>query len=98
MKMYFRHKIGTDDMTGVDCAPLTLQDSIEKTRQALNDAYAGFDNAIEVDLIDSYIYEINSLQRRYKHLTDLAAAETFPHEDSLSKYPPVQPLVSQVLG
>ena len=48
MKIYFRHKIGTDDMTGVDCAPLTLQDSIEKTRQALNDAYAGFDNAIEV--------------------------------------------------
>ena len=98
MKMYFRHKIGTDDMTGVDCAPLTLQDSIEKTRQALNDAYAGFDNALEVDLIDSYIYEINSLQRRYKHLTDLAAAETFPDEDSLSQYPPVQPLVGQVLG
>lgn len=70
-------------MTGVDCAPLTLQDSIEKTRQALNDAYAGFDNAIEVDLIDSYIYEINSLQRRYKHLTDLAAAEAFPDKDNL---------------
>lgn len=85
-------------MTGVDCAPLTLQDSIEKTRQALNDAYAGFDNALEVDLIDSYIYQINSLQRRYKHLTDLAAAETFPDEDSLSQYPPVQPLVGQVLG
>lgn len=85
-------------MTGVDCAPLTLQDSIEKTRQALNDAYAGFDNALEVDLIDSYIYQINSLQRRYKHLTDLAAAETFPDKDSLSQYPPVQPLVGQVLG
>ena len=68
MKIYFRHKIGTDDMTGVDCAPLTLQDSIEKTRQAL---------------IDSYIYEINSLQRRYKHLTDLAAAEAFPDKDNL---------------
>ena len=85
-------------MTGVDCAPLTLQDSIEKTRRALNDAYTGFDNAIEVDLIDSYIYEINSLQRRYKHLTDLAAAETYSDEDTLSKYPPVQPLVGQVLG
>lgn len=92
MKMYFRHKIGTDDMTGVDCAPLTLKDSIEKTRQALNDAYAGFDNALDIDLIDSYIYEINSLQKRYKHLTDLAAA------DSLGQYPAVQVLAGQVLG
>ena len=31
-------------------------------------AYAGFDNAIEEDLIDSYIFEINALQKRYNHL------------------------------
>lgn len=98
MKMYFSHKIGTDSMTGEDYAPLTLRDSIEKTRQALNDAYAGFDNAVEIDMIDSYIYEIYSLQKRYKHLTDLAAAESSPDADSLRKYAPVQPLVSQVLG
>ena len=98
MKMYFSQKSGPDSMTEEDYTPVTLKDSIEKTRQALNDAYAGFDNAIEVDLIDSYIYEINSLQRRYKHLTDLAAAETYSDEDTLSKYPPVQPLVGQVLG
>ena len=45
MKMYFSHKPGTDSMTEEDYSPLTLKDSIEKTRQALNDAYAGFDNA-----------------------------------------------------
>lgn len=98
MKMYFSHKIGTDSTTGEDYSPLTLRDSIEKTRQALNDAYAGFDNAVEIDMIDSYIYEIYSLQKRYKHLTDLAAAETFRDDGSLSEYSPVQPLVSQVLG
>lgn len=98
MKMYFSHKPGTDNMTEEDYSPLTLKDSIEKTRQALNDAYAGFDNALEVDLIDSYIYEINSLQKRYKHLSDLAAEENPPEEDNLRKYSPVRALVSHVLG
>ena len=98
MKMYFRHKIGTDDMTGVDCAPLTLQDSIEKTRQALEMAYAGFDNAVDTDLIDSYIYEINSLQKRYKHLSDLAAADPGPGEGTSYKHSPVRALVSHVFG
>lgn len=98
MKMYFSRKIGTDDMTGEDYSPVPLKDSIEKTRQALNDAYAGFDNALEIDLIDSYIYEINSLQKRYKHLTDLAASQPAPPEESLHKYSPVRALVSHVLG
>lgn len=102
MKMYFRHKIRTDEMGKDDGAPLApkaaLRDSIEKTRQALNDAYAGFDNATEIDLIDSYIYEINSLQKRYKHLTDLASAELFPEAVSSGQYAPISPLVSQILG
>ena len=34
-----------------------------KTRQALEIAYAGFDNALESDLIDSYIYEINAFKK-----------------------------------
>ena len=73
MKTYFSQKIQTARLTEEDYSPVTLRDSIEKTRQALDIAYAGFDNAIEVDLIDSYIYQINSLQKRYKHLSDLAA-------------------------
>lgn len=98
MKMYFSHKPGTDSMTEEDYSPLTLKDSIEKTRQALNDAYAGFDNALEVDLIDSYIYEINSLQKRYKHLSDLAAADPGPGEGTSYKHSPVRALVSHVFG
>ncbi|MCI8543759.1 DUF2508 family protein [Acetatifactor aquisgranensis] len=98
MKMYFNQKIETDNMTEEDYTPVTLKDSIEKTRRALNDAYAGFDNAVDVDMIDSYIYEINSLQKRYKHLTDLAALETAPEEDMLYKHSPVRALISHVLS
>nr|WP_296439828.1 DUF2508 family protein [uncultured Acetatifactor sp.] len=98
MKMYFNQKMGTDHLTEEDYTPVTLKDSIEKTRRALNDAYAGFDNAIDVDMIDSYIYEINSLQKRYKHLTDLAASETAPAEDSLYEHSPVRALISHVLS
>lgn len=98
MKMYFSQRSGTGSMTEEDYSPVTLRDSIEKTRQALDNAYAGFDNAVDNDLIDSYIYEINSLQKRYKHLTDLAAAQSFPEENNLRKYSPVRALVSHVLG
>ena len=95
MKMYFSQRNRTDSLTEEDYAPVTLKDSIEKTRRALDDAYAGFDNAVDVDLIDSYIYEINSLQKRYKHLTDLAAAA---ENDTLYKHSPIRALVSHVLN
>lgn len=98
MKMYFNQKMDTGNVTDEDYSPVTLKDSIEKTRRALNDAYAGFDNAVDVDMIDSYIYEINSLQKRYKHLTNLAALETTPEEDALCKHSPVRALISHVLS
>lgn len=98
MKMYFSQKSGTDSMTEEDYSPVALKDSIEKTRRALADAYAGFDNAVDVDLIDSYIYEINSLQKRYKHLTNLAASETVSEKDTLYKHSPVRALISHVLS
>ena len=97
MKTYFRQRSGTDSATQEDYAPLTLKDSIERTRRALGDAYAGFDNAVDADLIDSYIYEINSLQKRYKHLTDLAAMESAP-EEKLYKHSTVRALISHVLS
>ena len=68
MKMYFSQNNGINDRTEEDYTPVTLRESIEKTRQALEMAYAGFDNAVDTDLIDSYIYEINSLQKRYKQI------------------------------
>lgn len=98
MKTYFSQSVVTNDTTEEDYAPVTLKDSIEKTRQALEIAYAGFDNAVEFDLIDSYIYQINALQKRYKHLANLAAAETVPENNRSCKHSPVRSLVSHVLG
>lgn len=98
MKMYFSQRTGRACPTDEDYSPVTLQDSIEKTRQALNLAYAGFDNALEEDLIDSYIYEINALQKRYKHLMDLAAAEEQPQDAQLNVHSPAAPLIGHVLS
>lgn len=74
-----------------------LQDSIEKTRHALDSAYAGFDNAVDPDLIDCYIFEINALLKRYKYLSELAAKEEKP-VPVLSPESPIHALVSHVFG
>ena len=52
MKMYFSQNNGINDRTEEDYTPVTLRESIEKTRQALEMAYAGFDNAVDTDLIE----------------------------------------------
>lgn len=72
----------------VDLSTSDLKRDIEKTRKALDAAYSGFNNATDFDMIDSYIYEINALQRRYNHLTNLAqkdqaAAQTLPRRHFL---------------
>jgi len=83
----------TEEFTTVD-----LKDSIEKTRRALEIAYAGFDNAVDEALIDSYIYEINALQKRYEHLTLLAASQPAVPEKKLCVHSPIRTLVNHVFG
>lgn len=63
MKMYFSQKTNTVQPIEQDLGGMTLRECLEKTHIALDAAYAGFDNAVDDDLIDSYIYEINSLQK-----------------------------------
>lgn len=41
---------------------------IKKTKMALETAYCNFQYSIDPDLIDSYIYEVNAVQKRYKFL------------------------------
>lgn len=48
-----------------------LTEEINKTRTALDIAYAGFNYALDEEVIDSYIYEINALLKRYNHLDSL---------------------------
>lgn len=54
----------------------SIQEDLEKTRYALETAYAGFDNATEPDLIDCYIFEVNALLKRYTYLSELAKKES----------------------
>lgn len=49
-----------------------LLDDIEKTKYALEIAYSGFDNVTDPDLIDCYIYEVNSILKRYRFLMQQA--------------------------
>ena len=54
MKMFFSQDFHTTGIIEEDIAPLDLKEAIQKTRQALEIAYTGFDNALDEELIDSY--------------------------------------------
>ena len=45
-----------------------LLDDLEKAKYDLALAYDNFENAMEPDLIDCCIYQVNALQMRYKFL------------------------------
>lgn len=98
MKIFFNQGFHTSEGVEEELVPLNLKDSIQKTRQALEVAYAGFDNAVEEDLIDSYIFEINALQKRYNHLIDLAGTEAPQEQPDLYQHSPIRALVSHVFG
>ena len=71
MKIFYKQNCSTPTTIGEEYTSLDLKDSILKTRKALDLAYAGFDNAVDAELIDSYIYEIIALQKKYSYLVDL---------------------------
>ena len=45
-----------------------LLDDLEQAKYDLALAYSNFENAMEPDLIDCCIYQVNALQMRYKFL------------------------------
>ena len=45
-----------------------LMNSLSHTRTLIHQAYGGFNSASDGDLIESYVFEINSLQARYNYL------------------------------
>lgn len=49
-----------------------LHYQIQKTKLALETAYSNFENVVEPELIDCYIYEVNAVQQRYKFLLQKA--------------------------
>jgi len=76
MKTYFSQSNYTDMEKN------NLLDDILKTKYALEIAYSGFDYVTEPDLIDSYIYQVNAILKRYKYLIEQAAKlNLLPGED-----------------
>lgn len=45
-----------------------LLDDLARTKEELDHVYATFENVTEPDLIDAYIYQLNSVQLRYRFL------------------------------
>lgn len=74
----------------VDGEKLTIREELAKTRFALENAYLGFDNVTDPDLIDCYIYELNSVMKRYKYLLQQAAEmNLLPEEERAEAYRPL---------
>lgn len=74
MKTYFSlKKIAKPEKEEI---PLTARElllaDIAKTQHALEVAYCGFDYVTDPDLIDCYIYEVNSALKRYRFLLEQA--------------------------
>ena len=59
-------------------------DDLNRTKNDLDFAYANFQNVVEPDLIDAYIYEVNAMQLKYKFLLRRLKQKT---EDSYAKNP-----------
>ncbi len=63
-----------------------ILDDIAKTKYALEIAYSGFDYVTDPDLIDSYIYQVNAILKRYKYLMEQAAKlDVLPEEELYQK-------------
>jgi len=66
---------------------------LDKTRRALEDAYTGFDSVTDPDLIDCYIYEVNSVLKMYKFLLEQAAKINLLPDEELDPESPVSALI-----
>lgn len=51
-----------------DASYTVLLDDLERTKKELEHVYSAFSNVTEPDLIDAYIYQLNSAQLRYRFL------------------------------
>lgn len=88
MKMFFSQSSRVNrTLTEKEIERNALLSDLEKTKKALEIAYAGFDNVTEPDLIDCYIYEVNSVMKRYKFLLEQAAALSLLPEENTHSAP-----------
>ena len=45
-----------------------LLSDLKMTETALKDAYTNFEHVVDPDLVDSWIYQVNAVQKRYRFL------------------------------
>ncbi|MBO5473237.1 MAG: YaaL family protein [Lachnospiraceae bacterium] len=89
MKILFRQSpcLLADSDIIVERNKMTIRDELAQAKYALENAYSGFDNVTDPDLIDCYIYELNSVMKRYKYLLEQAAElELLPEEKHAEAY------------
>jgi hypothetical protein len=68
-----------------------LEESLERTRALIAQAYAGFNFADDGELVESYIYEIQALQVRYSYLLRRRKALDAPIPAAALEEAPVRP-------
>ena len=70
--------------TQYDGTDYELLEEIERVKTQMDNAYYNFQNAMDPDLIDCYIYEGNAAWKRYRFLLRQAKGTTvtFGHEKS----------------
>lgn len=94
MKICFRQTIYNNQLRNEkELERNSILADLDKTRRALEDAYAGFDNVTDPDLIDCYIYEVNSVLKRYKFLLEQAAKINLLPEEKLHPESPIRALI-----
>ena len=83
MKILFRQApCRIDTNNALELQQLSIREELKQTKRALEDAYSGFDNVTNPDLIDCYIFEVNAIMKRYKYLLEQAANLDLLPEDT----------------
>lgn len=75
MKILFRQSPYQMDDNVLEIKKMSIREELLQVKHALEIAYSGFDNVTDPDLIDCYIYEVNSILKRYKYLLEQAAKD-----------------------
>ena len=76
MKFPYLHRFvkkTEDDLTCHELQRRQLLTEMKNAKYAMDAAYSNFDNVTDPELIDRYIYEVNTILKRYKFLIEEAA-------------------------
>lgn len=63
-----RHKSAPQRSRALEQERKDLMSALSNTQALIHQAYGGFNTTCDGDLIESYVFEINSLHARYNYL------------------------------